>query len=147
MISSHKRIKEAIEPSTHHQAQVYYTLWQLMVSSTWDLDRTNSLGTTEEKDNTISKERLDRGIGNTLWRELLPKANLINIPAHTSDHCPILLNTNGNTHHRPSLFWFEEMWMRDPSCRKVIQNAGTTNCRGFPMFKPSNKLKETKKAL
>lgn len=96
---------------------------------------------------TDIKERLDKRIANTQWRELFPKANLINLPTFASDHGSILLNTNGETYRKPKQFQFEEMWLRHPTCREVIRSTWNRISWGSPMFKLCCKLKEVKGTL
>ncbi|PKI69326.1 hypothetical protein CRG98_010327 [Punica granatum] len=55
------------------------------------------------------RERLDRAISNINWRLLFPKASVLHLPAVSSDHNPLLLNTSGERYRKPKLFKFEEM--------------------------------------
>ena len=41
------------------------------------------------------KERLDRGFANERWRFIFPRATVKHVPASSSDHSPIVLNTDG----------------------------------------------------
>lgn len=93
------------------------------------------------------KERLDRGIANTHWRQLHPDATIIHLPNFASDHSPLLLNTTGNISRGPWPFRFEAMWLQVPSCYAIIKNAWTFPQQGFPMFKLKGKIEEMKKAL
>lgn len=69
------------------------------------------------------QERLDRGVANDLWCTSFPHASILHLPALSSDHNPILLNTNiqGSNVHRP--FRFEPMWIEDPTCSDIISKA------------------------
>jgi hypothetical protein len=41
----------------------------------------------------LIKERLDRGIANSTWINSFPSYSVVHLPAHTSDHSPLLLNS------------------------------------------------------
>ena len=69
------------------------------------------------------KERLDRAFSNTEWRSTFPKASVYHFPTTTSDHNPIILNTNGLDSSTPKPFRFEAMWTRDGSSTQVIKAA------------------------
>jgi hypothetical protein len=45
------------------------------------------------------------------------------IPASSSDHHPISLNTASFLLLLPRLFHFEEFWTKDPSCGSIIEAA------------------------
>ena len=40
------------------------------------------------------KERLDRGVANSMWRTSFPRASVSHLGAVNSDHCPLLIDTN-----------------------------------------------------
>jgi hypothetical protein len=52
---------------------------------------------------SLIKERLDRGIANCNWINFFPSYSVIHLPAHTSDHSPLLLNSNLPVHSFPRL--------------------------------------------
>jgi len=61
-----------------------------------------------------TKERLDRAIANSEWRERFPASTLTHLFSHASDHAPLLLQTM--TDHRlrgrgANDFKFEEAWL------------------------------------
>lgn len=61
-------------------------------------------------------QRIDRVIASSSWVSSFPKAAVINLPKFTSDHNPIILNSNGFKEpfkQRP--FRFMHMWLRDMS--------------------------------
>lgn len=43
--------------------------------------------------------RLDRALCNVEWRMLFPEATMKHLLTFNSDHCPLLVNTNGFTNH------------------------------------------------
>lgn len=88
------------------------------------------------------KERLDRGIANIQWRELFPRATFLHLPAVSSDHNPLLLNTDGENNRKPCLFHFKAMWTSDPSCRVLVPlyllllHVFPLPCHLLPMLSP-----------
>ena len=54
------------------------------------------------------KERLDRGIANPLWVHLFSHFSVRHLPAHSSDHNPIILDTASSDLSLPHPFRFEE---------------------------------------
>lgn len=70
--------------------------------------------------------RLDRGLVNSCWMQCLPHTQLINLDVSTSDHCPILLVPNNNVSLPiKKLFKFENAWLREPLCVKIINDVWT----------------------
>lgn len=43
------------------------------------------------------REKLDRGIVNADWRSLFPRASVKNLPITSSDHAPLLIDTEGRS--------------------------------------------------
>ena len=72
---------------------------------------------------TTIKERWDRGLGNAEWLMLFPSAQIHHLPRVKSDHCPILLDTNPFERKPSKPFWFEQMWLTDPTFPSLIQNS------------------------
>lgn len=93
------------------------------------------------------KERLDRGLATHSWVHLFPEFSLLHIPATSSDHNPIFLDTSGSSLSSPRPFKFEEFWTKDPSCQEVIDAAWQIVVSGNPAFCLIKKLKHTKLAL
>ena len=70
--------------------------------------------------------RLDKALANNAWRLIFTSAVIHHIPMSTSDHSMLSLHLQDDRHnHRKNkrLFQFEEMWLRDPRCSKVVQEA------------------------
>jgi hypothetical protein len=95
----------------------------------------------------LIKERLDRGIASLEWIHTFPNFFVTHLPAHTSDHNPLILDTDLPLPSLPRLFKFEEFWYRDPSCNIVINEAWSTLCLDPFLIAFQKKLKHTKKAL
>ncbi|KAK3012315.1 hypothetical protein RJ639_012615 [Escallonia herrerae] len=93
------------------------------------------------------RERLDRGLANPQWRLLFLNASIKHLPAHQSDHNPILLNTLEEDRHSPKPFKFLSCWTRDKSSHLVVKHAWKIHVRGSPSFRLSQKIRNTRKAL
>ena len=93
------------------------------------------------------KERLYRGITNSHWVHLFPHFVVHHLPAHCSNHNPILLNTTPSDLSLPWPFRFEEFQTFDASCTDVISSAWVNSFNGSSAFILSKKLKATKSAL
>ena len=72
---------------------------------------------------TTIKERLDRGLSNAEWTMLFPIVEIHHPPRVKSDHCPILLNTDPFEQKPSKPFWFEQMWLIDPTFHSFIQDS------------------------
>lgn len=92
------------------------------------------------------QERLDRGVGNSDWLSLFPHASILHLPAISSDHSPILLNTS-ITVSQPKPFRFENMWLDDFSCYNVVHSGWNNAVSGSPSYKLHSRIKNVKSAL
>lgn len=68
------------------------------------------------------QQRLDRGVANSDWCTLFPKASIFHLPAIGSDHSPLILNSNTNANGGPKPFKFEAMWLDDDSCHDIVDH-------------------------
>jgi hypothetical protein len=93
------------------------------------------------------RERLDRGLANHNWVHLFPNSLINHLPASNSDHCPLLLSTNGTYQNLPKPFRFEAFWTRDLSSYDVVAGAWLSEKDGSPAFSLSRKWKSTKSAF
>ncbi|CAL9013278.1 unnamed protein product [Prunus brigantina] len=73
----------------------------------------------------LVQERLDRGLINYSWQEVWPCSVAIHLPAVGSDHCPILIQTEGRREKASRRFKFEAFWIADPECGDVIHKSWT----------------------
>ncbi|XP_062165083.1 uncharacterized protein LOC133871673 [Alnus glutinosa] len=71
----------------------------------------------------------------------------VHLPAHSFDHCPLLLNTSHLAPSLPRPFRFEEFWTKDPTCGVVIEEAWSPFIVGSPSYCLTKKLKLTKEAI
>lgn len=76
--------------------------------------------------------RIDRAVASPSCSSMFPNHNVTHLPFGSSDHCPILvdtqssndMNVRGNRHVKP--FRFEEMWLNHEECSSII-NSGWKN--------------------
>lgn len=80
------------------------------------------------------KERLDKGFLNLAWSELFPRALVHHLPRTTSDHCPIMLSTQGSIFRGQKPFRFEQFWLKEESCGKVIKHVWLNRVVGSLAF-------------
>jgi hypothetical protein len=95
----------------------------------------------------LIKERLDRGVVSSQWLHEFPAISVTHLPAYSSDHNPLILNTVRPSPSLPIPFRFEEFWTRDPMCGIVINEAWSTAVSGSSSSCLAQKLKITKKAI
>ena len=95
-------------------------------------------------------ERLNRGVANYEWISHFPIARVQHLHCYTLDHRLIVLflNVNGEKQKwRRKPFRFESMWVVDPGCRAVINDAWAELVAGNPMFIATTKMKKCKMRL
>ncbi|KAJ8761865.1 hypothetical protein K2173_005576 [Erythroxylum novogranatense] len=78
---------------------------------------------------TNIRERFDRGVATSSWREIFPDCEINHLPHSISDHCPLLLDTHpGETRERTEFpFRFESSWCMEDDCEEDIRKIWT-NC-------------------
>lgn len=68
--------------------------------------------------------RLDRALVTSNFVQTYPEVKLINVKISTSDHSPILLQPYTRSYTvQSSSFRFENSWLRDPMCGKIVEKA------------------------
>ncbi|KAA3464428.1 reverse transcriptase [Gossypium australe] len=71
---------------------------------------------------TNIRERLDRGVANEKWRNLFPLGNIHHLPYSTSDHCPLLINTDhASKIYRVRDFHFEVWWTMEDTFEATLK--------------------------
>ncbi|KAF4383798.1 hypothetical protein F8388_023490 [Cannabis sativa] len=96
---------------------------------------------------SVRRARLDKALASIDWRILFPNAVVELLTVGTSDHKPILLNTEGGTRCLKPQFKYELMWGRDPRCFWVVRNAWRDNLHHDPIVNLYRKLRKTKEHL
>lgn len=76
-----------------------------------------------QEDEHNIQQRIDRGLANAAWCMLFPSAQITHLTAIASDHCPIVLETQNHQPKGRKPFRFENMWLSDPNCATVVDNA------------------------
>lgn len=72
--------------------------------------------------------RLDRALVNQEFMNLFQNAKLINLEVSTSDHSPILLETQeAHKVECKKPFRFENAWLREPLCYQLVEDVWTSN--------------------
>lgn len=91
-------------------------------------------------------ERLDRGFCNPEWLNNWPASHVNTLALATSDHSPITIsiccNLNSLTRKKRN-FKFENLWLLNKGCHKIIQEAWNDPCTGSSSYQVSYKLKST----
>ncbi|KAK9991336.1 hypothetical protein SO802_026321 [Lithocarpus litseifolius] len=92
--------------------------------------------------------RLDRALATTSWTSLFQGTTVHHLSMSTSNHSMLVVTLPSARHHRPRLkrpFLFEAMWLRDPRCDEVVQEAwmeGLYKPVGSPITNCFNNCKE-----
>ena len=75
--------------------------------------------------------RLDRFLFSTGWEDVFSDARQLALSRVTSDHCPVLLDTN-NVKWGPAPFRFENMWLEHILLKRILRSGGmrTTSMGG-----------------
>ena len=73
-----------------------------------------------------TKERLDRVVANTGWKEKFQESLVTHLFSHASNHRPVLLHARSVLRYRgrnTRAFRFEEAWLTQDGCEMVIKEA------------------------
>lgn len=76
--------------------------------------------------NANTKERLDRAITNSRWRESFPASIITHLFSHASDHAPLILQTKTDRGLRgrgANEFKFKEAWLLWDDCERMVEEA------------------------
>ncbi|KAH7863545.1 hypothetical protein Vadar_018897 [Vaccinium darrowii] len=87
------------------------------------------------------RERLDRALINSSWRIKYPNGVLHHLRPIGSDHCPILVDSNGVNAKPRQRFIFDKRWCKDEKCREVIARGWHTEVCGSKWFKVQTRIK------
>ena len=71
--------------------------------------------------------RLNRALATNSWKTLFQEATVHHISVSTNDHSMLVVSLHPHGHHRQQRiqcpFRFEAMWLWDPCCTEVVQEA------------------------
>lgn len=74
------------------------------------------------------QERLDRGLANQEWHNMFSQATVKVLEVSTSDHMPLFLELNRMRYVPKSRrFKFENMWIKEEQCSKLVQDSWIQN--------------------
>ncbi|KAL2899374.1 hypothetical protein RDABS01_024456 [Bienertia sinuspersici] len=99
---------------------------------------------------TRRSARLDRALVNTNWGFNYTQARVKHLPAIQSDHCPLLISSNGfaplNSLNRP--FRFQAAWLTHEKFQDLMKESWDSNAPLIPHLKDfSNKLQDWNKEV
>ena len=96
----------------------------------------------------LIKERLDRAVASRSWIHRFPQAVVEHLPLEESDHCPIVIKSEGATKTSKHPFRFLQAWVSDASSRQVVDSAWNMEVKGgMESHKILRRLNSTTKAL
>nr|XP_023892075.1 uncharacterized protein LOC112004085 [Quercus suber] len=88
--------------------------------------------------------RLDRALANNAWKQLFPGSSVHHVSMPSLDHSMLTIHLKQPQSRRPCyrpLFRFEAMWLHDPRCAEVVQEAwheGLYMANGDPIINCHN---------
>lgn len=101
-----------------------------------------------QEGSTMIRERLDRGVANSLWMEQNPEAAVWHLRKEESNHCPILIITVRNTNRRSRPFRFFEAWTKESTSVNLVNEAWNADSkRGMHNHRRNRSLRDTYRAF
>ena len=78
-----------------------------------------------KEDGSQIRERLDRALAMMEWFNLFPMAKLVHLSSSASDHSPLILQLFAKPRKKRMgrVFRFESMWLKDPRCEAIMEEA------------------------
>ncbi|XP_055814172.1 uncharacterized protein LOC129883562 [Solanum dulcamara] len=92
-------------------------------------------------------KRLDRGMVNDKWLEVMPQTTITHLPTVGSDHCPLLLEFTEHHQHHIKYFKFMNCWTDHHSFMDTVSNCWNRNIEGNPMWCFHQKMKRLSNTL
>ena len=92
-------------------------------------------------------ERLDKAFGNKKQILKYSHSHLYCIPISILDYSLIQLDANRHHKYKRHLFHFQNMWLMNESCIKIVTNAWNKIQSSFIVYQLIKRLNKTKKAL
>ena len=99
------------------------------------------------KDGARIWKRLDRGMVNDKWLDMMPQSNITHLPSVGSDHCPLLLEMNNIQTPVIKYFRFLNCWTDNETFLQTIENCWNRQVIGDPMWIFHTKLKRLTRTL
>lgn len=91
--------------------------------------------TNNRKGDNATFEKLDRAMGSVEWCRRFPKAAVLVLPIHRSDHSPLVLDTDWVEVKRARLKRFEEMWLQCEEVSQITRKAWDVQVAGSTTFR------------
>ncbi|XP_019429755.1 PREDICTED: uncharacterized protein LOC109337271 [Lupinus angustifolius] len=88
----------------------------------------------------LTEKRLDRSMCNNEWIDSWPQVVCCTLPRISSDHHPILLNSDSGQSGVQAQFKFQKMWLHHPNCAKVVVEIWKQDIFGCKMSILTQKL-------
>ncbi|XP_027124181.1 uncharacterized protein [Coffea arabica] len=88
------------------------------------------------------KERLDRILIDSGWKETYERAKCTHIHVEASDHCMMLLEIEPIRRNWKRRFYFDRKWLEYKEVREVIKKAWGNKQEGSRFFRLQNRIKE-----
>ncbi|XP_024155814.1 uncharacterized protein LOC112163789 [Rosa chinensis] len=98
----------------------------------------------------LIKIRLDRFMACQRWKDFFGASRVVHLNPSTSDYLPILLEIREirqRQRKRKKRFRFEEFWLKEEECKKVVESGWEKAVGSYPFLKICNKIDLTRKAL
>ncbi|XP_072075672.1 uncharacterized protein [Arachis hypogaea] len=95
----------------------------------------------------LIQERLDRVLATLEWCESYPTATVFRLQEDSSDHAPLLLDSNPPMEKTKCRFKFQEKWCWNAEVRGIVEEMWKVEVEGSPMFILAQKLKKCRHSL
>ena len=92
-------------------------------------------------------KRLDRGMVNDKWLDIMPHTNVTHLPSVGSDHSPLLLEMIDHKDTVIKYFKFLNYWTENDTFLHTVENCWNKKVTGNPMWILHTKLKRLTKTL
>ncbi|XP_069143598.1 uncharacterized protein [Solanum lycopersicum] len=92
-------------------------------------------------------KRLDRGMVNDKWLDIMPHTNVTHLPSVGSDHSPLLLDMIDHKDTVIKYFKFLNYWTENDTFLHTVENCWNKKVTGNPMWILHTKLKRLTKTL
>lgn len=95
--------------------------------------------------------RLDRFLATSSWSDLFPVSRAVNLKPSRSDRLPILIEVREFTPKKKKKkqrrFHFEESWLRDDVCRRIVELGWESTTNPDPFTRICYKISSTRREL